>query len=151
VHSAPAQSVSSFLGRASSSDSDVNFCVILRKLSYLFSIYNVNSNPHTRDLEILNTQNLFSVRWTCQGMTCPKRYFRENIPSVCRSQWPRGLRHELSSSAQTLGSWVRIALEARMSMCFYSAFVLSCVQVSALRRAHPPFKESYRQRKRSRN
>jgi hypothetical protein len=28
----------------------------------------------------------------------------------CRSQWPRGLRHELSSPAPTLRSWVRIAL-----------------------------------------
>jgi hypothetical protein len=29
-----------------------------------------------------------------------------------RPQWPRGLRHELSSPAQTLGSWIRIPLEA---------------------------------------
>jgi hypothetical protein len=29
---------------------------------------------------------------------------------ICHSQWPRGLRHELSSPAQTLGSWVRIHL-----------------------------------------
>jgi hypothetical protein len=27
-----------------------------------------------------------------------------------RSQWPRGLRHELSSPAPTLGSWVRIPM-----------------------------------------
>jgi hypothetical protein len=45
----------------------------------------------------------------------------------CRSQWPRGLRHELSSSARTLGSWVRIPLEVWMSVCVYSVFVLSCV------------------------
>jgi hypothetical protein len=31
---------------------------------------------------------------------------------VCRSQWPCGLRHELSSLARTLGSWLRIPLEA---------------------------------------
>jgi hypothetical protein len=41
--------------------------------------------------------------------------------SSCRSQWPRGLRHEPSSLAQTLGSWVRIPLKARMSVC---AFIL---------------------------
>jgi hypothetical protein len=41
-----------------------------------------------------------------------------------RSQWPRGLRHEPSSPAQTLGSWVRIPLEAWMSACVYSVFVL---------------------------
>jgi hypothetical protein len=34
----------------------------------------------------------------------------------CRSQWPRGIRHQLSSLARTLGSWVRIPLEAWMSV-----------------------------------
>jgi hypothetical protein len=48
-----------------------------------------------------------------------------NHPS--RSQWPRGLRHELSSPARKLGSWVRISLEALMSLCVYSVFVLFCV------------------------
>jgi hypothetical protein len=46
------------------------------------------------------------------------------------------------SEAQTLGSWVRIPLETCMSVCVYSAFMFSCVQVVALRRADPPFKES---------
>jgi hypothetical protein len=41
--------------------------------------------------------------------------------------WPRGLRHEMSSSTQTLGPWVQIPLKAWMSMCVYSVFVLSCV------------------------
>jgi hypothetical protein len=45
----------------------------------------------------------------------------------CRSQWPRGLNHEPSSPAQTLGVWVRIPFEAWMSVCVYSVFVLSCV------------------------
>jgi hypothetical protein len=31
-----------------------------------------------------------------------------------------------------------------MSVCVYSVFVLSCVQVAALRQADPPSKESYR-------
>jgi hypothetical protein len=44
-----------------------------------------------------------------------------------RSQWPRGLRHEMSSPAWTLGSWVRIPLEAWMFVYVYSVFVLSCV------------------------
>jgi hypothetical protein len=56
-----------------------------------------------------------------------------------RSQWPRGLRYELSSPAQTLGSWVRIQLESWLSV-----FVLSCMQVAALQQADPPSKESYR-------
>jgi hypothetical protein len=41
--------------------------------------------------------------------------------TVCRSQWPRGLRHEPSSPARTLGSWVQISLKAWMSVC---AFIL---------------------------
>jgi hypothetical protein len=32
-----------------------------------------------------------------------------------------------SSLARTLGSWVRIPLNARMSVCVYSLFVFSCV------------------------
>jgi hypothetical protein len=63
---------------------------------------------------------------------------------TCRWRWPRGLRHELSSPARTLASWVRISLEAWMSVCVYSVFVLSCMYVAALRRADPPSKESYR-------
>jgi hypothetical protein len=61
-----------------------------------------------------------------------------------RSQWRRGLRHEQSSPAQTLGSWVRIPLEAWMSVCFYFVFVLFCLYVATLRRADSPSKESYR-------
>jgi hypothetical protein len=37
------------------------------------------------------------------------------------------LRHEMSSPAWTLGSWVRIPLEAWMFVWVYSVFVLSCV------------------------
>jgi hypothetical protein len=59
--------------------------------------------------------------------------------SLRRSQWPRGLRHELSSPARTLGSWVRISLKAWL---FVSVFLF--IYVQALRRADPPSKESYR-------
>jgi hypothetical protein len=54
------------------------------------------------------------------------------------SQWPRGLRHELSSLARTLGSWVRIQLKAWMSVLVYSVFVMFCMKIAA------PCKESYR-------
>jgi hypothetical protein len=47
--------------------------------------------------------------------------------SCCRSQWLRSLRHEPSSPARTLGSWVRIPLKAWISVCFYSVFMLFCV------------------------
>jgi hypothetical protein len=60
-----------------------------------------------------------------------------------RSQWPRGLGHEPSSPARTLGSWVRISVEAWMSVCVYSVFVLFCVWIAALQLADPPSKESY--------
>jgi hypothetical protein len=36
-----------------------------------------------------------------------------------RSQWPRRLRHELSSPARTLGSWVRIPLNTWMFVCLF--------------------------------
>jgi hypothetical protein len=52
--------------------------------------------------------------------------FSSGISEVSRSQWPRVLRHEVSPPAQTLVSWVRIPLEACMSVCVYSVFVLSC-------------------------
>jgi hypothetical protein len=55
-----------------------------------------------------------------------------------RLQWPRGLRHEMSSPARTLGSWIRIPLKAWMFVCFYSVFV----SVAPLRRADPSCKES---------
>jgi hypothetical protein len=44
----------------------------------------------------------------------------------CRSQRLRDVRHELSSPARTLVSWVRIPLKAWMSAYVYSVFVL-CV------------------------
>jgi hypothetical protein len=56
-----------------------------------------------------------------------------------RSQWPRDLRHELTSLARALGSWVRNPLEAWMSV-----FILCLCYVAALRRADRSSKESYR-------
>jgi hypothetical protein len=69
----------------------------------------------------------------------PSDYYKYNAPTnkvlhfirseelMSPSKWPRGLRHELSSLARTLGSWVRIPLKAWMSVCIYSMFVLPCV------------------------
>jgi hypothetical protein len=47
---------------------------------------------------------------------------------VCcgRSQWPRGLRHELSLLARELGSWVRTSLRAWMSVCVYTVCCPVC-------------------------
>jgi hypothetical protein len=41
----------------------------------------------------------------------------------CRSQWPRSLRHEISSLARTLGSRIQISLKTRMFVYVYSVFV----------------------------
>jgi hypothetical protein len=54
------------------------------------------------------------------------------ITAMSRSQWPPCLRHESSSPAQILGYWIRIPLEAWISVCVYSVFVLPCVHVTAL-------------------
>jgi hypothetical protein len=43
---------------------------------------------------------------------------------VCRTKWPRNLRHELPQRAQTFGSWVRIPLDEWMSV--YSVCVVLC-------------------------
>jgi hypothetical protein len=48
-------------------------------------------------------------------------YLKKN--TVSRSQWLRGRRHEMSSHAQTLGWWIRIPLEAWMSVRVPSMFV----------------------------
>jgi hypothetical protein len=64
------------------------------------------SNPHA-----LRHVNVF----LCYGTS---------LTMSCRSQWSRCLRHELSSLAETLGSWVRILLEPWISGCVYSVFVL---------------------------
>jgi hypothetical protein len=46
---------------------------------------------------------------------------------VSRSQRMDGLRHELSSLAPSLASWVRILLEAWMSVYVYSVCAVLCV------------------------
>jgi hypothetical protein len=41
-------------------------------------------------------------------------FFELRTFKTCQSEWLRGLRHELSWTARTLGSWFRIPLETRM-------------------------------------
>jgi hypothetical protein len=66
--------------------------------------------------------------------------FSSTMHVLRRSQCPRCLRHEMSSPARTLGSWIRISLKAWMSGCVYSVFVLG----SGLVMGWSPSKESYR-------
>jgi hypothetical protein len=54
---------------------------------------------------------------TKHRLNCSSLYFK-----VCRSQWPCGLRHELSSLARMLRSWVPIPLKVWMSVL--CAFIL---------------------------
>jgi hypothetical protein len=49
-----------------------------------------------------------------------------NVIFFSLSQWPRGLRHELSPPAQTLGSWVPIPLDVWTPVCVYSVCVVLC-------------------------
>jgi hypothetical protein len=63
------------------------------------------------------------VQCQCKVLVSLK-IFRKLSSYFIRSQWPRGLRHELFSLAQTLGTWVSIPLEPWMSVCVCSLFVL---------------------------
>jgi hypothetical protein len=57
----------------------------------------------------------------------PRHKLKNNVRYfLCRSQWPRSLRNELSSPAQTLRSSVRIPLQAWMFVCFHSVFYYLC-------------------------
>jgi hypothetical protein len=73
-----------------------------------------------RPMILKSCESSFSVR------KCP---FLNYLSKVTRrpSQWPRGLTHEMSSPAQTLGSWVLIPFEAWIAVHISSVFVLSCV------------------------
>jgi hypothetical protein len=53
-------------------------------------------------------------------------YFQPVGSNSCRSWWPRCLRHEPSSPARTLRSWVRIPLKAWMLVCVYFVCVALC-------------------------
>jgi hypothetical protein len=44
-------------------------------------------------------------------------YIQHWLGLIAPITWPRGLTHEHSSPARTLGSWIRIPLEAWMTVC----------------------------------
>ena len=56
---------------------------------------------------------------------CQRLFFR--VFTLCRSQWPRGLRRR-SAAARLLGLWVRIPAESWMSV---SCVVCCQVEVTA--------------------
>jgi hypothetical protein len=66
----------------------------------------------------------------CEGRTHLLRWNNRKYIKLSRSQWLRGLMHEMhdfASPARILGSWVRISLEAWMFVYVYFVFMLSCV------------------------
>jgi hypothetical protein len=113
---------------------------------FLFISWHLVQNFEQPNLKTPKIKHTSSKYYYFILRTWPALMFKlnSNMNTIRRSQSPRGLRHEPSSTARTLGSWIRIPLEAWMSLCVYSVFLLSCVQVAALRRADPPPKGSYR-------
>jgi hypothetical protein len=114
--------------------------------------FELNTVPIRSKMPItVHHRNSF-LRWRCYRQKCELLILSEYSPAMTITDKQGNLpitlaarcRHELPSPAQTMGSWVRIPLKAWMSLCVYSVFLLSYVQVAALRWADPPSKESYR-------
>jgi hypothetical protein len=86
-------------------------------LTYVMSSCGRNKSDNWRteffDLYYLST--VVGNLWNTRGNLMVNSFYR-------RSQRPRGLRQELSSLARTLGSWIRIPLEAWMSV--FCVFIL---------------------------
>jgi hypothetical protein len=86
----------------------------------------VRANNNLHDRSVINFPELINCRYTIdRKFKFTQQPFYYLIFKQCGglSWWPRGLGHELSSLARTLGSWVRIPLKAWMSVY---AFIL-CV------------------------
>jgi hypothetical protein len=65
-----------------------------------------------------------------------------NVTYYCRSQWPRGLGHELYLPARMLGLWVQIPHKVWMSAFFIFVMSCVCVCVDGMQLADTPSKES---------
>jgi hypothetical protein len=81
-----------------------------------------SAHPLTNHLYITHKNRAITSPYTAShgihfyGSWTLKVIFLSYNSVLSRSQWPHGLRHEPSSPAQTLGSWVRIPLEAYISV-----------------------------------
>jgi hypothetical protein len=102
--------------RTSEREQDLNTSPLLREWT------DNNTNILLSDDEKNIKGGIPSLYWYYRGYT-----IEITLVINCRSQWPCGLKHKLSSPTKTLESWVRVRLEAWMSVCVYSVFVLSCV------------------------
>jgi hypothetical protein len=95
------------------------------------------------------------ILWAYAILISPLSLFRICCPLKCRMPVTEVARSEAwtvfaRSNAGIVGSNPTQGMDICI-MCVYSVFVLSCVQVEALRRADPPSKESYRLSIRLRN
>jgi hypothetical protein len=89
-----------------------------------------NKSGHPREVRLLYEPQYVILRvgnLTEEKSRASMSEFPTGVYEYRRSQWPRGLRHELSSLARTLGSWVRIPLKRWTFVRVYSVFVLLCV------------------------
>jgi hypothetical protein len=76
---------------------------------------------------------------TVHALDCVATLIISKLTNIkCRSQWPRGLRHELSSLARTVGSRIRIPLKTWMFVFVFILFVLgwghTCAQNASVAR-----------------
>jgi hypothetical protein len=114
--------------------------MILKYLSYGFEFYILHGLSARYGVTNIYICVLLSM---LQILCLPTSNYKSvinslNISHMFRSQWPRGLRHELSPLARTLGSWVRIPLKTWLSvLCAFILFVLFCVEVETLWLADP--------------
>jgi hypothetical protein len=67
---------------------------------------------------------MYCMMITFQNQPIYSRFKKKLFSMRYPGSWSLGLRHEISSSAQTRRSWVRIPLNAWMSPCVCSVFVL---------------------------
>jgi hypothetical protein len=89
------------------------------------SLQNITADPQWVGVRGQLKYSRYKWNWHLSNFGIPLTTY--TVPMHCRSQWPRGLRHEKSSLARTLGSWVQTPHKAWMFVCVYSMFVLSCV------------------------
>jgi hypothetical protein len=90
-------------------------------------------------LDFCGCRNLFSFASQLYAVRYPRSLITDNCKS--RWQWLWGLRHEMSSPARILGSWVRIPLKAWM----YAVFLCLCRPMKVVTPCYwlTPSKESY--------
>jgi hypothetical protein len=95
---------------------EINFASSYSLLQYLILLPR-SSWPQARIRLFLG---VCEIRRLAGGIMHQPLFYRY-MQLTWRSLWPRGLRHQQSSLARKLGSWVRIQLKAWMSVC---AFIL---------------------------